>query len=71
MTPAVIKLIPSLEQHITSITVDCKRRMKDIYTMPPEAQTEFADAVAQELQRGQHLGRLVLDLIVNHKKLEE
>ena len=58
-------LTPGLKNTITPITVLCKREMKDLYTLPREAQECFANAVGNEFPRGQKLCCFVLDLNVN------
>ena len=58
-------LTPGLENTITPITVLCKRGLKDLYTLPREAQERFANAVWNEFPRGEKLCGVVLDLIVN------
>ena len=58
-------LTPGLENTITPITVLCKRGLKDLYTLPREAQERFANVVGNEFPRGEKLCGVVLDLIVN------
>ena len=59
-------LTPDLESNITSITVLCKRGLKDLCTLPREAQQRFVTAVGKEFPRGEKLCGVVLDLIVNN-----
>ena len=59
-------LTPGLESNTTPITVLCKRGLKDLCTLPREAQQRFVTAVGKEFPRGEKLCGVVLDLIVNN-----
>ena len=67
MTYALMTLTPGLGRSIAPITVNCKRGLKDLHTLPPEAHEQFARAVAQEFPRGEKICGLVMDVTVNHK----